>query len=149
MEIDDDDFSPEKPKRPVSKRAEISRRYYVKKSLLKGKIPKKLTPDDVKNDKLTKLNEVLERLKKKKEPEPEYDEEEDEDDEDEEDDEEDEDDIPVVKKVDNELMDKLDAIIDMLMFLIKKEEEREPPVSVNRKPVFVNIDNKPAKLTFL
>lgn len=169
----------DKPKRPVSKRAEISRRYYVKKTLLQGKVPKNIKEEDVKNEKLQKLNEVLERLKNKDKPVPIEDDEENEYDDDEEEmEEEEEDEIPVrknetKKKVvsrevydKSELMDKLDAITDMLMYLVKQEEAREddentedeeeemeeeeptPEPVRQKKPIAVNFANQPSKIVY-
>lgn len=129
-----------------SSRSEITRRYYVRKSLMQGKVPKNLKEEDVKNPKLEKLNDILNRLKKKAEPEPVESDDEEPDDEETDDEETDDeepddeehkarqalgDDKPVkVAKRQPQVLDKddvisrLDAITDMLMYLVEQEEAR-------------------------
>lgn len=132
-----------------SSRSEITRRYYVRKSLMQGKVPKNLKEEDVKNPKLEKLNDILNRLKKKDEPEPVESEEEpdEEDPDDEEPDEEEPDDEepdeeeekPVAKRKPqvldkDDVISRLDAITDMLMYLVEQEEAREDEEPDDEEP---------------
>ena len=143
------------PKKSVSSRAEISRRYYLKKSLLEGKVPKNANLDDVKLQKVSKLNTIVEQLKNKKngitiipnskpkyKPEPDSEEEDNSEDEDEdlevtddeeEDGEPDSEDDNQEEEPDyrfDELNEKLDAITEMLEFLLKQTKVQPPEEEV-------------------
>lgn len=126
-----------KSKRPISKRADISRRYYVKKTLLNGKVPKNANLESIKNDKLLKLNSIIDKLKNNKskpieeddeadneEEESNYDDEEDSNYEDEETESQTEDDDELDTCSNDDLMEKLDSIIELIMILAMKQNAK-------------------------
>lgn len=130
-----------KPLDNKNKRAEIARRYYVRKTLLKGKVPRNLKEEDVKSDKLERLNQILNRIKNEKKVVDSEDDEDDDEDEEMEDEEVESKPTPhkasaVTKSVSNksqvynkdDIISRLDALNDMVMYLVEKSEKEDDDV---------------------
>ena len=132
-----------KSKKSKSNRAEVSRKYYVKKSILDGKIPKNVNVDDLRNEKMMKLNEVIDRIKNKNKNVEEESEDDEEDDSEDEAEEEDVEEINEDDELDEKLdyiTEKLELVVSLLIHLSGKDvrvDFEEPKVEKVKKIDFV------------
>ena len=133
----------QEPKSKKSNRAEVSRKYYVKKSILDGKMPKNVNVDDLRNEKMMKLNEVIDRIINKNKNVEEESEDDEEDDSEDEAEEEDVEEINEDDELDEKLdyiTEKLELVVSLLIHLSGKDvrvDFEEPKVEKVKKIDFV------------